>query len=883
MALPPSVGSFPGGPQSAGGLPPPPTSFGMPRSVRHIGALPPLHPPHRSGVLRPARCPVSPPQPQHSPARHSALRELPPPLSQPRRAHSRPRRFGEAATVALWCAGCCYAALTRLIDQQPSCSPARETLNFIWETLLLAAVLASLTACSREPARPTSPPQLRVGSFTSDSSNQPFNAPLFTPAMAQQRTATVSGVFRPPGLSFGGVPPATDGPVPSVTFVGTERSGSTAISSVAQQRPSSVSSFWNSQRLQVPTVFTPVADPLLELGAGPQREGTNSSQPSGSPREGLPHGVSRGTSRTGTPVYVPATTTASVDGALEKALQEALQLRAQLENVREQLDDSRQELAAERAKGLERDSAASRAAAADAMAAGGRSVGDSTPMVYGRGAANEPPESTLSYTRGSVSFFSQNTPCRGAMASPMTPAVPSMFSSWAFGRPIGRGASCLVSRALNKSTGRFAAAKRYDGVAREPGALMALKREAELLEVLCGHEGIVRLLDTIWSESAGRSTYVVFQELGSLGSLRGVIDEFGPLPDGAARTYSRQLMLALSFLHQQQLLHRDIKAANVVVQAPGVCKFCDFGEACHVATLRAVKSDSDTVVSMSRAAASGAVHGSALWMAPEVLRGEQHRYSSDVWSLGATIHEMITGDPPRVSLLEQCKHGEMQLLFMLAAEGAPELPYDAGLEAQDLLSKCWAHEPRQRWSAEQLLAHPWLEEVPEGTNSPGTHRGSLMGSDRGGAHSDSQSKGLARSRVRQVPSVSRPGRRPVAQPPAGLVRKGAPVSAGIPLTAETVESTMSDSILVSESTVCLSLRLLRLSRRTRSVREYLDQCTDGPDRSVSSGLCGSLSTSTATRSGTTWRPPLPGSATVPRAGAQPPPAAAVRTDRAVHS
>ena len=98
----------------------------------------------------------------------------------------------------------------------------------------------------------------------------------------------------------------------------------------------------------------------------------------------------------------------------------------------------------------------------------------------------------------------------------------------------------------------------------------------------------------------------------------------------------RELLLALSSLHKAGVIHRDIKAANVLITALGKVMLCDFGVSALLVTNQSKR---NTLV------------GTPYWMAPEVAQPiPAYDTKADIWSLGITIYEMITGSPPHANL-----------------------------------------------------------------------------------------------------------------------------------------------------------------------------------------------------------------------------------------
>ena len=116
------------------------------------------------------------------------------------------------------------------------------------------------------------------------------------------------------------------------------------------------------------------------------------------------------------------------------------------------------------------------------------------------------------------------------------------------------------------------------------------------------------------------------------GSLLSIIGKFGgSLSENVVINYTKQLLDGLEYLHSHEVIHRDLKAANVLVDRNGVCKLADFGTAKSVHELNGQ---------------NNTLTGTLNWMAPEVIQQQPYGRAADIWSFGCTVFEMVNGHPP---------------------------------------------------------------------------------------------------------------------------------------------------------------------------------------------------------------------------------------------
>ncbi|XP_066319652.1 mitogen-activated protein kinase kinase kinase 1-like [Miscanthus floridulus] len=256
------------------------------------------------------------------------------------------------------------------------------------------------------------------------------------------------------------------------------------------------------------------------------------------------------------------------------------------------------------------------------------------------------------------------------------------ITSWQKGHHLGSGSFGSVSEAISND-GFFFAVKEVslmDQGLNAKQCILQLEHEISLLSRL-EHENIVQYFGT---DKEGGKLYI-FLELVTQGSLAALYQKYR-LQDSQVSAYTRQILNGLHYLHQRNVLHRDIKCANILVDASGLVKLADFGLAKEMSILNQAKSSKGTVY----------------WMAPEVAKAKPHGPPADIWSLGCTVLEMLTGKVP---------YPDMEWTHALLKIGRgipPEIPNTLSEDARDFIKKCVQANPNDRPSAAQLFEHPFV-------------------------------------------------------------------------------------------------------------------------------------------------------------------------------
>ncbi|XAR57820.1 Mitogen-activated protein kinase kinase kinase [Bertholletia excelsa] len=265
-------------------------------------------------------------------------------------------------------------------------------------------------------------------------------------------------------------------------------------------------------------------------------------------------------------------------------------------------------------------------------------------------------------------------------------------SQWKKGKLIGRGTFGSVYVASNSETGALCAMKEVELFFDDPKSMESMKQLEQEIKVLSNlkHPNIVQYYG---SEIIGDRFYI-YLEYVHPGSLNKYIREHcGKMTESVVRNFTRHILSGLAYLHSTKTIHRDIKGANLLVDANGVVKLADFGMAKH----------------LSGPAANLSLKGSPYWMAPELLQSVMQKDSRsdlalaiDIWSLGCTIIEMLNGKPP------WSEYEGAAAMFKVLRE-TPSIPEMLSPEGKDFLRCCFRRNPADRPSASKLLEHRFLK------------------------------------------------------------------------------------------------------------------------------------------------------------------------------
>uniref|UniRef100_A0A8D3CNB7 non-specific serine/threonine protein kinase n=1 Tax=Scophthalmus maximus TaxID=52904 RepID=A0A8D3CNB7_SCOMX len=262
---------------------------------------------------------------------------------------------------------------------------------------------------------------------------------------------------------------------------------------------------------------------------------------------------------------------------------------------------------------------------------------------------------------------------------------------WEIVGELGDGAFGKVYKARNKETDALAAAKVIETKCEEE--LEDYIVEIDIL-AKCDHRYIVKLLDAFYHDNK-LWIMIEFCPGGAVDATMLELDR--GLTEPQIKVVCRQMLEALVYLHSMKIIHRDLKAGNILLMLDGDIKLADFGvSAKNTKTLQR----RDSFI------------GTPYWMAPEVVMCETMKdapydYKADTWSLGITLIELAQIEPPHHEL------NPMRVLLKIAKSEPPTLeqPHKWSQEFKDFLRKALDKNPETRPTAAQLMEHPFVRSV----------------------------------------------------------------------------------------------------------------------------------------------------------------------------
>ena len=285
---------------------------------------------------------------------------------------------------------------------------------------------------------------------------------------------------------------------------------------------------------------------------------------------------------------------------------------------------------------------------------------------------------------------------RVSLIEAVPPDMPMGQNSFqiARGQLIGKGSYGRVYLGMNLTTGDLLAVKQVEVNQKLAGSdkdkmkemVAALDQEIDTMQHL-EHPNIVQYLGCEKKEFS-ISIFLEYIPGGSIGSC---LRKHGKFDEGLVSSMTRQTLDGLAYLHCEGVLHRDLKADNILLDTDGTCKISDFG----------ISKKTDNIYGND---VTNSMQGSVFWMAPEVIRSQGQGYSAkvDIWSLGCVVLEMLAGRRP------WSKEEAIGAIYKLGSlNQAPPIPDDVSEtvspNAINFMLNCFTIDPSERPTAETLL------------------------------------------------------------------------------------------------------------------------------------------------------------------------------------
>lgn len=235
---------------------------------------------------------------------------------------------------------------------------------------------------------------------------------------------------------------------------------------------------------------------------------------------------------------------------------------------------------------------------------------------------------------------------------------------------LGEGAHAMVWCALHETTKKKVAIKIKEKMKND-------QNEIEILRSM-DFKYIIEVFE--WFEDE-MFKFIVMEYLPN-GSLQNLIRNTGGISECLAKKYIYQILLTIDYLHQRKIMHRDIKAENILLDATNDIRLIDFGMSENFSNLNNIC-------------------GSPAYMAPEMICGNNYDERADLWSIGILIFYLLIGRFP-------FQDETYQKLFHKTIYAELICPETISLEAKDMLSKLLEKKPDNRITLHGALSHPWL-------------------------------------------------------------------------------------------------------------------------------------------------------------------------------
>ena len=260
--------------------------------------------------------------------------------------------------------------------------------------------------------------------------------------------------------------------------------------------------------------------------------------------------------------------------------------------------------------------------------------------------------------------------------------------SWVVGDILYESGNSTIYKAFNINDGNIFVVKKYncvDGIKCDN-----FINEVKIYENL-KHKNIIKYI----SSEQINNYYFLYLEYIKGGSIKNLIDQFGGFTESLIKKYTKQILDGLKYLHDNKIIHRDIKCANILIGDKGTIKLTDFG-CSKIIIINKKDSSSNEEYCTS-------LKGTIPWCAPEVICHKKYGKKADIWSLGCTLIEM-TGHKPWGNI-----ENIYQIMNKIGKSNlTPEIPDCLSDNFKNFLDLCLKRDPKKRANLKTLLKHNFI-------------------------------------------------------------------------------------------------------------------------------------------------------------------------------
>ena len=280
-----------------------------------------------------------------------------------------------------------------------------------------------------------------------------------------------------------------------------------------------------------------------------------------------------------------------------------------------------------------------------------------------------------------------------------------------YGRLIGQGAFGKVNLGLNVLTGRVVAIKSFNksNLNSNSENMKKIKYETNLMKKL-NHPNITKILELF----EDKEYILIIMEYINGGNLFSFLKKHRKVSEKTAKLLYRQIILGIKYMHQQGIVHRDIKLENILIDLNNNIKICDFGIG------RVLSSPAQPLFDQC---------GTPMYIAPEILLCSKEKgykgFPVDIWSSGIVLYILLSGTLPfsfknsssslsesNESNLSEDNNNNTELQYSIINKEPKEIE-NISKEAEDLLKKILKKNPEKRITCEEILNHPWMKGISD--------------------------------------------------------------------------------------------------------------------------------------------------------------------------